>query len=168
MNLTWTDEMKCSPRVKFHDGDELTSADVKASWDRVVFPQGTVSVRKSALNMIKNIEAPEKYTVVFNLKEPSPTFLNFAAHPANLIYAKKYLDKDKHWYKLNTNGTGPFKFKKWVRGSSLEIVRNPDYFRKGLPYMDGAKYFMIKDLSARAKSVRTQRTHVEFRGLPPG
>ena len=73
--------MKCSPRVKFHDGDELTSADVKASWDRVVFPQGTVSVRKSAFNMIKNIEAPEKYTVVFNLKEPSPTFLNFAAHP---------------------------------------------------------------------------------------
>ena len=89
------------------------------------------------------------------------------AHPATLIFSKKYLDQDPHWYKQNVNGTGPFMFKKWVRGSSLEVVRNPNYFRKGLPYLDGAKYFMIKDLSARAKSVRSQRTHVEFRGLPP-
>jgi peptide/nickel transport system substrate-binding protein len=153
--------------VKFHDGDELTSADVKASWDRIVFPKDTVSVRKSMFNMIKSIEARDKYTVVFHLNEPTPTFLNFAAHPANLIFAKKYLDKDKDWYKLNVNGTGPFKFKKWVRGSSLEVVRNPNYFREEMPYLDGVKYYMIKDLSARATSVRSGRTHVEFRGLPP-
>ncbi len=61
-------------------------------------------------------------------------------------------------------GTGPFKLKEYVRGSHLELVRNPDYFKKGLPYMDGIKYFMIKDLSARAKSLRSGRTDVELRG----
>ncbi len=89
------------------------------------------------------------------------------AHPANFIFAKADIDKDPHWHKKNANGTGPFKFKKWVRGSTLEVERNPNYFKEGLPYMDGIKYFMIKDLSARAKSVRSGRTDVEFRGFPP-
>ncbi len=64
-------------------------------------------------------------------------------------------------------GTGPFMFKKYVRGSFLELKRNPNYWVKGRPYLDGVKYFMIKDLSARAKSVRSGRTHVELRGFPP-
>jgi peptide/nickel transport system substrate-binding protein len=164
--LTYT--FKLYQGVKFHDGSEMTSADIKASWDKIVFPpQGVASPRKSYYQMIKSIEAPERYTVVFHLKYPSASFLSFVAHPANLIFAKKYLDQDIHWYKKNVMGTGPFKFKRWVRGSVLEVERNPNYFRKGLPYLDGAKYFMIKDLSARAKSVRSGRTDVEFRGFPP-
>jgi peptide/nickel transport system substrate-binding protein len=89
------------------------------------------------------------------------------AQPANFIYAKADIDKAPDWHKKNANGTGPFKLKKYVRGSSLEVERNPNYFKAGLPYMDGAKYFMIKDLSASAKSVRSGRTDVEFRGFPP-
>jgi peptide/nickel transport system substrate-binding protein len=61
------------------------------------------------------------------------------AHPANFIYAKKDIDKAPDWHKQNANGTGPFKFKQWVRGSSLEVERNPNYFKDGLPYMDGIK-----------------------------
>jgi peptide/nickel transport system substrate-binding protein len=90
------------------------------------------------------------------------------AHPANFIYAKKYLDKDVNYYKQPVMGTGPFKLKSYVRGSYIEVQRNPDYFRKGLPYLDGAKYFIIRDLSARATSIRSGRTDVEFRSLPPG
>src|SRR5262245_24816521 len=75
--------------VKFHDGSELTSADVKASWDRMVFPpEGVISVRKSYYQMIKSIEAPGRDTVVFHLGYPSASFLNMIAHPANFIYAK--------------------------------------------------------------------------------
>ncbi|MDH3601110.1 MAG: ABC transporter substrate-binding protein [Candidatus Tectomicrobia bacterium] len=164
--LTYT--FKLHEGVKFHSGDELTGADVAATWNKIVFPpSGISSPRKSFFQMVESVEAPEKYTVAFKLKYPSASFLSFAAHPANLIYSKKYIDKEPHWYKHNVNGTGPFTFKKWVRGSTLEVERNPDYFREGLPYMDGAKYFMIKDLSARAKSVRSGRTDVEFRGFPP-
>jgi hypothetical protein len=89
------------------------------------------------------------------------------AHPANFIYAKKYLDQDINYYKQHVMGTGPFKLKEYVRGSRLEVERNPDYFKKGLPYLDGIKYYMMPDTSARANSIRSGRTDVEFRSLPP-
>ena len=164
--MTWT--FKLHEGVKFHDGSELTSADVKASWEKIVWPpKGTISTKKSYYGMIKSIAAPNRYTVVYRLNYPSASFLPMLAYPHNFIFAKKYLDQDPNWYKKNVMGTGPFKFKKWVRGSTLEVERNPDYFKKGLPYLDGIKYFMIKDLSASAKSVRTGRTDVELRGFPP-
>jgi peptide/nickel transport system substrate-binding protein len=155
--------------VKFHDGSELTSADVKASWDRIVFPpEGVISQRRSNYQMIKSIEAPDPNTVVFRLHHPSPSFLSSLAHPANFIYAKKYLDSDAQYYKSHTVGTGPFKLKNYVRGSVIELERNPDYFKKGLPYLDGIKYFIITDTSARAKALRSGRVDVELRFLPPG
>ncbi len=117
--------------------------------------------------MVEKIDAPDRDTVVFHLKYPAASFIPLMAHPARPIYAKKYLDQDPHYYKRHVMGTGPFKFKQYVRGSYLELERNPDYWVKGRPYLDGAKYFMIKDLSARAKSVRSGRTDVEFRGFPP-
>jgi peptide/nickel transport system substrate-binding protein len=155
--------------VKFHDGSELTSADVKASWDRIVLPsEGVISQRRSNYQMIKSIEAPDRYTVVFHLHHPSPSFLPSLAHPANFIYAKKYLDSDAHYYKSHTVGTGPFKLKNYVRGSVIELERNPDYFKKGFPYLDGIRYFIITDTSARAKAIRSGRVDVELRFLPPG
>ena len=76
--------------VKFHDGSELTSADVKASWDKIVFPpEGVVSTRRSNYLAVKSIEAPDPSTVVFRLHYPSASFLSMLAHPANFIYAKK-------------------------------------------------------------------------------
>src|SRR5436309_11665627 len=61
--MTWT--FTLHQGVKFHDDSDLTSADVKASWDRMVFPpEGVVSPRKSLFLMIKSIEAPDPYTVV--------------------------------------------------------------------------------------------------------
>jgi peptide/nickel transport system substrate-binding protein len=156
--------------VKFHDGSELTSADVKASWDKIVFPpEGVVSPRRSLYEAIKSIEAPDPGTVVFRLHYPSASFLSMLAHPAGLIYAKKHLDEDIHYYKQHVMGTGPFKLKEYVRGSYLEVERNPDYFKheQGLLYMDGVKYYMMPDTSARANSIRAGRTDVEFRSLPP-
>jgi peptide/nickel transport system substrate-binding protein len=154
--------------VKFHDGGELTSADVKASFDKIIFPpQGVVSPRRSNYQMIKGIEAPDRSTVVFRLHHPSPSFLTSLAHPANFIYAKKYLDSDIHYYKTHTVGSGPFKLKNYTRGSVIELERNPDYWKKGLPYLDGIKYFIITDTSARAKALRSGRVDIELRNLPP-
>jgi peptide/nickel transport system substrate-binding protein len=117
--------------------------------------------------MVKSIEAPDRDTVVFHLHYPSASFLTMLAHPANFIYAKKYLDQDPHYYKQHAIGTGPFTLKSYVRGASLELERNPHYWKQGLPYLHGAKYFVITDDSARAKSVRSDRTDVEFRSFNP-
>ena len=71
--------------------------------------------------MVKSIEAPERYTVVFGLHYPAASFLSLLAHPANFIYAKKYLDQDINWYKTHAIGTGPFKLQEYVRGATLEF-----------------------------------------------
>jgi peptide/nickel transport system substrate-binding protein len=117
--------------------------------------------------VVKSIEAPDRSTVVFRLHHPSPSFLSMVANPYNWILAKKYLDQDPQYYRGHSVGTGPFKLKDYVRGAYIEMERNPDYWKKGLPYMDGIKYFIIKDTSARAKAIRSGRADVEFRGLPP-
>jgi peptide/nickel transport system substrate-binding protein len=155
--------------VTFHDGSPLTSADVKASWDRIIFPpEGVVSPRRGNYPMVKSIEAPDPYTVVFHLQHRSPSFLINLAHPASFIYAKKYLDEDQQWYKKNTMGSGPFKLKQYVHGASFEMERNAKYWKPGLPYMDGIKYYIITDDGARGKAIRAGRVDVELRFLPPG
>src|SRR5262249_24846032 len=165
--MTWT--FTLHQGVKFHDDSDLTSADVKASWDRMVFPpEGVVSPRKSLFQMIKSIEAPDPYTVVFHLHYASPSFLTMLAFPANFIFAKKYLDQDQQWYKKNAMGSGPFKLKQYVHGSSFEMERNPKYWKPGLPYLDGIKYYIIADDGARGKAIRAGRVDVELRFLPPG
>jgi peptide/nickel transport system substrate-binding protein len=164
--MTYT--FKLRKGVKFHDGTDFTSADAKASWDKIVFPpDGVVSPRSNIYQMVKSIEAPDAYTLVFHLHYPAASFISLMALPYNLIYSKARLDEDPNWYKLNALGTGPFMLKELRRGGFLEVERNPHYWKKGLPYLDGIKYYMIKDTSARAKSVRTGRTHVELRGFPP-
>ena len=72
-----------------------------------------------------------------------------------------------NYYKKNTMGSGPFKLKEYVHGASMELERNPKYWKQGLPYMDGIKYYIIKDDGARAKSIRSERADVEFRGFAP-
>lgn len=164
--LTWT--FTLHQGVTFHDGSPLTSADLKASWDKMIFPpDGVVSPRKGEYEFIKSITAPDPYTVVFELHYAAASFLTGIAHPANFIYAKKYLDQDINYYKQKTMGSGPFKLKEYVRGASIELERNANYWKPGFPYMDGVKYFIIKDDGARAKSIRSDRIDVEFRGMAP-
>src|SRR5690606_14896965 len=68
--LTYTFKLK--PNIKFHDGSMLTSADVKASYERIAHPpQGVVSIRKAAYEDISAIETPDAETVVFKLKAPN-------------------------------------------------------------------------------------------------
>jgi peptide/nickel transport system substrate-binding protein len=164
--MTYT--FKLRQGVKFHDGTEFTSADAKASWDKIVFPpKSVISTRQSLYQMVKSIETPDPHTVVFHLHYPAASFIPLMALPYNFIYSKARLDEDPNWYKRNAMGTGPFMMKSLRRGAFIEMEHNPNYWKEGLPYLDGIRYFMIKDTSARATSVRTGRTDVELRSLPP-
>jgi len=163
--LTYT--FKLRPGIKFHDGSTLTAADVKATYDKIVFPpQGTRSVRKAHYTAVKSIEAPDAGTVIFQLKFPSASLLDNLGSPWNVIYPKKYLDKDPNYFKTNVVGSGPFRFKHYTRGSTFEGERNPDYFVKDRPYLDGYKFFISPETSVRAAAVRSGRAYIEFRDLP--
>ena len=158
---------KIHPGVKFHDGSPLTSADVKASYDKIIFPpQGVRSVRKNAYTAVAAVEAPDATTVVFKLKFPSASLLANLASPWNVIFPKKYLDQDPNYFKTHVIGSGPFKFKSYTRGSTFEGERNPSYFVKDRPYLDGYKFYISPETSVRAAAVRSGRAYIEFRNLP--
>jgi len=153
--------------VRFHDGSPLSAADVKATYEKIVFPPTEVrSVRKNAYAAITSIETPDATSIVFKLKRPSASLLINLASPWNVIYPKKYLDKDPNYFKVNVVGSGPFKFKSHTRGSTFEGERNPDYFIKDRPYLDGYKFFIIPETSARAAAIRSGRAYIEFRTMP--
>jgi peptide/nickel transport system substrate-binding protein len=153
--------------IRFHDGSPLTSADVKATYDKIIFPPpGVRSVRKNAYTAVERVEASDPVTVVFKLKFPSASLLDNLASPWNVIYPKKYLDKDPNYFKTNVVGSGPFKFKNYTRGSTFEGERNPDYFVKDRPYLDGYKFFISPETTVRAAAIRSGRAYIEFRNLP--
>jgi peptide/nickel transport system substrate-binding protein len=163
--LTYT--FKIRQGVRFHDGSPLTAADVKATYDKIVSPPtGVLSIRKNAYTELASIEAPDPSTVVFRLKFPSASLLNNLASPWNVIYPKTYLDKDPNYFKTNVMGSGPFKFKAYTRGATFEGVRNPDYFVKDRPYLEGYKFFISPETSVRAAAIRSGRAYIEFRDLP--
>src|ERR1051325_6958120 len=155
--------------VKFHDGSALTAADVAASWNRIVFPpEGVTSARSANYKpFIEKIENPDPTTVVFRLKFATAAFLPAIADPFNFIYKKEILEKDPHWYEKNIMGSGPFKFVSYEAGAAIKGERNPDYYHKGLPYLDGIVGILAPKQATRLDAIRSDRAAIEFRGLPP-
>src|ERR1700686_4019601 len=117
--------------------------------------------------MVDKIEAPDPSTVVFHLKFATSAFLPALANPFNWIYQKAILDKDPHWYEKNVMGTGPFEFAGYEAGQSIKGVRNPDYYDKNLPYLDGFTAIYADKQAVRVEAIRSDRAAIEFRGMPP-
>ena len=154
--------------VKFHDGSDMTSKDIKASYDKIIFPPaGVGSSRKGQYADVEKVEAPDPYTVVFKLKEPSGSFIASLLSPYNFIYKADILAKDPHWYEKNIMGTGPFVFVEHVKGSHVVGKKNPNYWDKGKPYLDSFRAVFMRDSAAQVAAVRGERAHVQFRGFTP-
>src|SRR5215469_4517098 len=154
--------------VKFPDGSLMTSKDVKASYDKIIFPPaGVVSSRQAAYKTVEAVEAPTPDTVVFRLKYPEASILTNLTSPWNWIYKADILAKDIHWYEKNVMGTGPFKFVEYVRGSHWVGKKNPDYWDKGKPYLDGFRAVFIQDAAAQVAAIRGERAMIQFRGFSP-
>src|SRR3989475_166604 len=71
------------------------------------------------------------------------------------------------WYDTHVMGTGPFVFVEHVKGSHWVGKRNPNYWDKGKPYLDGYRAIFIKDSAAQVSAVRGERAHIQFRGFSP-
>ena len=131
--------------VKWHDGQPFSSADVKASFDRILNPEFQSPKCGASLKpMVAGVEVIDANTVQFKLKFPAAPFLPSLASAWCRVAAKhilaKYGDLNQPEAQI---GTGPFKFKKYERGSVIEWEKNPNYFIPGLPYLDGVKQFIL-------------------------
>jgi len=153
--------------VKFHDGKPLTSADVKYTYEEII--KNKFPAYGYFLRFVDKIETPDAYTVRLVLKEPNGAFLSQMAMAA-LWYASilpKHLYEGTDWktnpYNEKPIGSGPYKFKEWVKGSHVTLVRNEEWFR-GRPYLDSIALRIIPDKVAGYNAFRAGEIH-ELRGL---
>jgi peptide/nickel transport system substrate-binding protein len=164
--LTYT--FKLHRNVAFHDGSPLTSADVKATYDRLRDPPaGVVSTRKATFADIDRVETPDPYMVVFKMKAVNAAMLEHFASPWNCIYSAKKLAEDPNFPKTNVMGTGPFIFAEHVKGSHVAGKRNDKYFRQGLPYLDGFKGVFMLQAAAMLNAFQGGQVMAEFRSVSP-
>jgi len=164
--LTYT--VKLRDNVKFHDQTVLTSEDVLATYNKIIFPPaGTTSPRKGAYAAVDSMSAPDPKTVVFKLKYPSASFLTNLASPWNFIYSAAKLKTDIKFYEKAIMGTGPFEFASYEKGSAWTGRKFKDYFLQGRPYLDGFRAVFIADANAQKNAIQGQQALVEFRGFTP-
>ena len=131
--------------VKFHDGSPLTSADVKATYERIIRPPaGVISVRRSYYEEFGAIETPDEHTVVFKMKAPVAGVLELLASPFNCVYSAAKLKSSPDYPAREVMGSGAFEFVEHVQGSHWVGKRFEGYFKPGRPYLDGFKAYFVK------------------------
>lgn len=148
--LTYTFELQRG--VKWHDGKPFTAADVVFSVDkflREVHPRARLVITK----YIDSVTALNDNTVEFKLKEAFSPFMSlFVVDNMPMVPKHIYDGTDYRTNPANQTpiGTGPFKFKEWKKGSHIVLSRNPDYWKKGQPYLDEIVFRVIPDAASRA------------------
>jgi ABC-type transport system substrate-binding protein len=140
--------------VKFHNGRELTSADVKYTYERILNPD-TASIAKSFFDPIDHIDAPDPNTVTVVLKAPNTPFLvNTAATWAGIV-AKEVVDANNGDLNKVDAGSGPFMLQEWTPDTRTVLVRNPNYYIPGQPAADKITFQIMPDENARIAALRT-------------
>jgi ABC-type transport system substrate-binding protein len=132
--------------VQFHDGAELTAEDVKATYDRIVRPPAGISIPRSTLfTAVSEVNARDKHTIEFKMAEPRPASFMMSAFASgwNVIFRKKTLEDNDYNLRrvVDIPGTGPFRSVRRVENEIWVMERNPNYWNKGLPYLDGIEFY---------------------------
>ena len=140
-NLSLT--FKLHQGVKWHDGQPFTAKDVKCTFDLL---QGKgqdkfrKNPRKDLFNNIKEVTTNGDYEVTLHLGRPQPSLLAMLASGYTPMYACHVSTAQMRTHPI---GTGPFKFVEFKQNESIKLERNPDYWKKSLPYLDGIEYTII-------------------------
>jgi peptide/nickel transport system substrate-binding protein len=150
--------------VKWHDGQPFTSKDVKHTFDTVRESEGVtaklrVNPRKLWYDNVTSIDTPDPYAATFRLKRAQPSLLLMLASGYSPIYPAHVPVNE---LRSKCLGTGPFKLKEYRQGELIEMVKNPDYFVKGRPYLDGIRYTIIKERGTRYSALQAGRQDIPF------
>ncbi|HVH78979.1 MAG TPA: ABC transporter substrate-binding protein, partial [Stellaceae bacterium] len=133
--------------VKWHDGKPFTSADVKCTFDMLMgkSPQKfRQNPRKAWYEQVDEVVTNGDFEASFKLKRPQPSLLALLASGYSPIYPCHVSPAEMRTHPI---GTGPFKFVEFKANESIKLTKNADYWKKGLPYLDGIEYTIISNRS---------------------
>ena len=147
--LVWT--FKLRQGVVFHNGQAFTSKDVKATFDRIK-NEAFASPKRSEFAPIKTVTTPDAKTVVFTLGAPYAPLLSSLASGWGAILPSGLIESG-HNFGAEPVGTGPFKFTKWVRDNKISMVKNENYWIKGLPKLAGVDFNIVPERSVQIQGL---------------
>ena len=144
-------------QAKLHNGDPVTAADVKFTYERILKPE-TKAVARAFFADVERIETPDPRTAVFNLKQPNVALLTYMAHPnASIVSAKVTqgaggdLSKKDH-----AIGSGPFRLAEWAPDNFMRFEAFRDFYVQGQPYLDGIRINIVPDEAGIVAALRTK------------
>jgi peptide/nickel transport system substrate-binding protein len=123
--------------VKFHDGSDFNAQVAKWNLDN--------TIAKKSQPYWMSVDIIDDYTIRLNLNSWSNTILTGMEAPSLMVSQAAFQKNGIDWMRANPVGTGPFKFVNFQRDVSYEAVKNPNYWIKGKPYLDGVKILYIAD-----------------------
>ena len=132
------------------NGRELTSDDLKYSFEMYA----KTGAHTAAFELLERVETPDKYTAKFVLKKPFSGLIDVLTVPTQWVFAKEIIDKEGD-LKKTAVGTGPFVQESFERGVGFKGSKNPNYFEKGLPYLDTIELLSVPDSATRKNGFRT-------------
>lgn len=141
--------MKLRQGVTWHDGKSFTSADVKCTWDMITERRPSNwrrNPRKEWYDNLKEVTVVGPYEVRFVLGRPQPSFMTFLAVGASPVYP---CHVDGATMRRTPIGTGPFKVTEWKPGNIIRLVKNPNYWKPGRPYLDAIEWRIVSSQSTR-------------------
>ncbi len=143
--------------ANFTNGRPVVASDVKFSLDRILDPK-TASKGRKALGPIKEIVVKDDHTVVFKLHGPYADLALQLGNTFARIIAKENLADIAY----KPIGSGPFILKEYIPGNKAILVRNPNYFEKGLPYLDEVHQIYIKEYAAQVSALKTGEIDIMY------
>lgn len=144
--------------VTWHDGQPFTAADVAYSFEKMLDPKRSVIAGR--FPGFGELEIVDDYTVKVHMKAPQASFLPILAQGYAVMQPKHKAGTNGKSVDFLKVGTGPFMFKESVAGVSYTYVRNPNYFKPGLPYLDGLKIYIIRDRPAQRAAFVAHRVNM--------
>jgi peptide/nickel transport system substrate-binding protein len=143
--------------AKFSSGRPVVADDVKFSIDRILDPK-TASKGAKAMGPIKEIVVKDPYTIVFKLTGP------YADLPLQLgnTFARVIAKENVADISFKPIGSGPFLLKEYIPGNKAVLVKNPNYFEKGLPRLDEVDQVYIKEYAAQVSALKTGEIDIMY------
>ena len=150
--------------VRWHDGKPFTAKDVLCTFGLLMETSTEklrINPRKPWYDNVERVSANGDFEITFHLKRPQPAFPMLLAAGVTPVYPCHVPPRDM---RSNPIGTGPYRFVEYKANQHIKVARNPDYWKPGLPYLDGIEYQIVADPATSALAFVAGKLDMSFPG----